>query len=99
MIVNRGWRTDTLSRFLLVWIVVVIGFFSASIGKLMSYILPAIPAIVLLLGRWGLTDREDSRRDRILWNIGAAGLFFAALAILGVWLISYFKGVARNHGF
>ncbi|MDP2991170.1 MAG: hypothetical protein Q8O57_11480, partial [Kiritimatiellota bacterium] len=96
MIANRGWRTDTLSRFLLVWIVVVIGFFSASTGKLMSYILPAIPALGLLLGRWGLTDREDSRRDRILWNIGAAGLFIVALAIMVVWLISYFKIVPKD---
>jgi len=91
MIAQRGWRTDSLSRFLLVWIVVVIGFFSASTGKLMSYILPAIPALGILLGRWGLTDREDSRRDRILWNIGAAGLFMAALAIMVVWLVSYLK--------
>ncbi len=96
MIAHREWRADTLSRFLLVWIVVVIGFFSASTGKLMSYILPAIPALGLLLGRWGLTDREDSRRDRTLWNIGAAGLFIAALAILVVWLISYFEIVPND---
>jgi len=96
LIATRGWRTDSLSRFLLVWIVVVIGFFSASTGKLMSYILPAIPALGLLLGRWGLTDREDSRRDRILWNIGVAGLFIAALAILVIWLISYFKIIPKD---
>ena len=96
LIAQRGWRTDTLSRFLLVWIVVVVGFFSASTGKLMSYILPAIPALGLLLGRWGLADREDSRRDRILWNIGAAGLFIAALAILAVWLIGYFRIIPKD---
>ena len=91
LIAQRSWRTDSLSRFLLVWVAVVVGFFSASTGKLMSYIMPAIPALGLLLGRWGLTDREDSRRDRILWNLGAAGLFIAALAIPVVWLISYYR--------
>ncbi|MFH1475946.1 MAG: glycosyltransferase family 39 protein [Verrucomicrobiota bacterium] len=96
LIAQRGWRTDGLSRFLLVWSVVVIGFFSASTGKLMSYILPAIPALGLLLGRWGLTGREDNRRDRILWNIGATGLFITAAAILVVWLISYFKIVPKD---
>ncbi|MFH1970540.1 MAG: glycosyltransferase family 39 protein [Verrucomicrobiota bacterium] len=96
MIAQRGWRTDALSRFLLVWIAVVIGFFSASTGKMMSYIMPAIPALGLLIGRWGLTDREDSRRDRTLWNIGAAGLFIAALAILLVWLISYFRIIPKE---
>jgi len=91
LITSRGWRTDTLTRFLLVWVAVVIGFFSASTGKLMSYILPAIPALGLLLGRWGLADREDNRRDRTLWNLGAAGLFITALAIPVVWLTSYLK--------
>jgi len=96
IVTQRGWRTDSLSRFLLVWVVVVIGFFSASAGKLMSYILPAIPALGLLLGRWGLTDREDSRRDRALWNIGAAGLFIVALAIPVVWAVSYFRIIPKE---
>ncbi|MBI2440414.1 MAG: glycosyltransferase family 39 protein [Lentisphaerae bacterium] len=91
LIAQRGWRQDTLSRFLLVWVVVVVLFFSSSSGKLMSYILPAIPALGLLLGRWGLSDPQDSRSDRILWNIGAAGLFLSALVIAGIWLFSYFR--------
>ncbi len=38
-------------RFLLVWIVVVFGFFSVSSSKLVSYILPLFPAAALLIGR------------------------------------------------
>ncbi len=38
-------------RFLLVWIVVVFGFFSVSSSKLASYILPLFPAAALLIGR------------------------------------------------
>lgn len=37
-------------RFLLLWCVVVFGFFSASSSKLPSYILPLFPALALLLG-------------------------------------------------
>ncbi len=96
LIATRSWRTDSLSRFLLVWIIVVVGFFSASTGKLMSYILPAIPALGLLLGRWGLTDRENSWKDRMLWNLGSAGLFATAAAIMIVWLISYLQIMPEN---
>lgn len=91
LIVLRGWRQDPLSRFLLVWSAVVILFFSASAGKLSSYIFPAIPALGLLLGRWGLTGENNNQRQQILWNIGAAGLFLTALFLVGTWLISYFR--------
>ncbi|MGE5467252.1 MAG: phospholipid carrier-dependent glycosyltransferase [Ignavibacteria bacterium] len=40
-------------RFLLVWIVVVFGFFSVSDSKLVSYILPLFPAVAALIG-WHL---------------------------------------------
>lgn len=46
-------RTETAfqpRRFLLLWCVVVFGFFSASSSKLPSYILPLFPALALLLG-------------------------------------------------
>lgn len=46
-------RTETNfqpRRFLLLWCVVVFGFFSASSSKLPSYILPLFPAMALLLG-------------------------------------------------
>lgn len=91
LVVQRGWRQDSLSRFLLVWSAVVILFFSASAGKLSSYIFPAIPALGLLLGRWGLIGENENRHDWILWNIGAAGLFLTALFLVGTWLISYFR--------
>lgn len=97
MVVNKFWHTDELSRFLVVWVVVVIGFFSASTGKLMSYIMPAIPPLGLLLGRWGIVEPLDgSRRDRILWNIGAAGLPIASLAIFIGWLTAYYQWLPKD---
>ena len=53
----RGWRLQPgkrfqPERFLLVWIVLVFVFFSASSSKLASYILPIFPAWALLIGRY-----------------------------------------------
>ncbi len=50
-----GWRTCGAAafqseRFLVVWIVFIFVFFSASSSKLPSYILPALPASALLVG-------------------------------------------------
>ncbi|MDP2793173.1 MAG: glycosyltransferase family 39 protein [Sulfurisoma sp.] len=39
-------------RFLLVWCVVVFGFFSVSSSKLVPYILPLFPALAALIGAW-----------------------------------------------
>ncbi|MBI4984511.1 MAG: phospholipid carrier-dependent glycosyltransferase [Rhodocyclales bacterium] len=44
-------------RFLLLWIVVVFGFFSVSSSKLVSYILPLFPALAALIG-WQLARME-----------------------------------------
>ena len=55
---RRRWREllggrsdhDPVPLFLLIWLVVVVGFFSAAATKLPGYILPAIPAGALLVG-------------------------------------------------
>lgn len=39
-------------RFLLVWCIVVFGFFSVSSSKLVPYILPIFPALAALIGAW-----------------------------------------------
>ena len=51
----RAWKREPekkfqVQRFLLLWIVVVFVFFSASSSKLVSYILPMFPALALLTG-------------------------------------------------
>jgi len=51
----RAWGADSgqafaSRRFLLVWVLAVIGFFSLSSSKLAPYILPAFPAMALLTG-------------------------------------------------
>jgi len=55
---RRRWREilggrsdhDPVPLFLLIWLVVVVGFFSAAATKLPGYILPAMPAAALLVG-------------------------------------------------
>jgi len=86
-------QQDSFARFLLVWAAVVVCFFSAATGKLMSYILPAIPPLGLLLGRWGVGEPPGERGgwDRRLWNFGAAGFLVLALVICALWGIAYFR--------
>ncbi len=56
--VSHAWRVDGLGRgfpalrFAILWVVFVVAFFSASGSKLPTYILPAFPALGLVLGRY-----------------------------------------------
>jgi 4-amino-4-deoxy-L-arabinose transferase-like glycosyltransferase len=53
---KNGWRTEPAERretlFLALWAALVFGFFSMSDSKLMPYVLPAVPPLALLVGRW-----------------------------------------------
>lgn len=86
-------KNDSFSRFLFVWLAVVICFFSAGTGKLMSYILPAIPPLGLLIGRWGVIEpvASESKWDRRLWKTGVAGFVIVLVVISAGWLFSFFR--------
>jgi hypothetical protein len=45
----RGWSVAT--RFLVIWAGIIVVFFSLSISKLLTYVLPAMPAIAILAAR------------------------------------------------
>ena len=91
----RG-QHDSLTRFLLVWGVVIIVFFSISSGKLMSYIMPAFLPLGLLLGRWGVAEPLDgTARDRRSWRIGVAGAFVVLAAVGLLWTASVGQWVPR----
>jgi 4-amino-4-deoxy-L-arabinose transferase-like glycosyltransferase len=96
--VRRAWRqraqrADRLSRYLLVWAVVVVGFFSISTGKLMSYIMPAMFPLGLLLGRWGVADPPDPADawDRRLWQVGVGIMLLVVAGLAGFWTVAYFQ--------
>lgn len=84
-------KTDSFSRFLLVWAGVVFLFFSASSGKVISYIMPMVPPMAMLLARRGLLPPRtvEAPADRRLWAFGA---FLPLLVPVG---IAIFWGVAR----
>ncbi len=63
-------------RFLLVWIVVVFGFFSVSSSKLVPYILPLFPALAVLIGGWWLTAGQRT----LQWH--AAAWVLAGIAVV-----------------
>jgi len=79
----RSDEPDSFNTFLLIWIVVVVVFFSISKSKLPGYVLPAIPAGILLLANY-LRGRATEKPHWILMSLhGAisAGLLFAALLV------------------
>jgi 4-amino-4-deoxy-L-arabinose transferase-like glycosyltransferase len=73
--------------FCLLWLGIVVGFFSAATSKLGSYIVPALPALALILGAWldrALDDEALSRPAiRLLRGTFAVlGVVFALAALL-----------------
>jgi 4-amino-4-deoxy-L-arabinose transferase-like glycosyltransferase len=69
-----------LDRFLVIWAAVVIGFFSASSSKLPGYVLPAVPALLLVFARHYPAMSRRLRRSPALAAIASG----AALAVLAV---------------
>ena len=70
---------DTLNVFFVIWVVVIVVFFSISQSKLPGYILPAIPAGVLLLSEYV--------RERLTQKLHVA--FAAAHSVLASVLVFY----------
>jgi len=75
--------SDRLNTFLLIWIALVIVFFSISRSKLPGYVLPAIPAGAMLAAQWlrGRAMRKSSAVLAGLHALTASVLIFAALMI------------------
>src|SRR4051812_32171997 len=77
--------TPMLQQFLLIWIFVVVGFFSIAQSKLPGYILPALPACTALVADY--VERRRAGKP----NLGLLSLHSALLAIMfgGVLLAPY----------
>ena len=90
-------RESRLSLLLIVWIIVIIGFFSLSKSKEDLYILPAYPAIAALIGG-GLARfirSEKSRSQGLMrWMLFALALITAAAGALVLYL---FAGEAQPY--
>jgi 4-amino-4-deoxy-L-arabinose transferase-like glycosyltransferase len=68
-----------LDRFLVIWAAVVIGFFSASSSKLPGYVLPAVPALLLVFARHYPAMSQRLRRTPALAAL-VSGAVLGALA-------------------
>ena len=67
------------NRLLVLWVILIVVFFSLSASKLSGYILPVYPALALLLGC--KVQQEELRiSPRYLIGIGASGIAIAAAA-------------------
>ncbi|MGB9430130.1 MAG: phospholipid carrier-dependent glycosyltransferase [Gammaproteobacteria bacterium] len=85
-IVRVFWRADANAQtsgfhytlFLWIWCVLIFVFFSFSDSKLMSYILPIMPALALIIGR------ELAQRRR--GDVFISAILCMLLAIVGLWL-------------
>jgi 4-amino-4-deoxy-L-arabinose transferase-like glycosyltransferase len=86
-----GWRDALRARdarvlLPLAWIALVLLFFSASPGKREVYVLPALPALCLVLGPWlhGIAQRPGAR-----WlALGATTLLAAVMLAAGAMVVS-----------
>lgn len=80
---GRRWRDDPLIRFLLCWFFFPLVFFSASSGKLIPYVLPCFPPVIVLVAI-GVTKYLASGR-RKAFDLGALLLGVA----LGVFALGF----------
>ena len=79
----RNQESDRLNAFLLIWIAVVVFFFSISRSKLPGYVLPAIPSGAVLMAQWW-RERDREKPSALLAGLhalAASAVIFPALMI------------------
>lgn len=76
--VSRRGSERAATQFLVVWALVVTAFFSASGCKLVPYVLPAFPALALLLARWFHCGGLE--RPAVRWTAAVTGAVLLATA-------------------
>ena len=94
-----GWREGTTLAgrariFAALWALIIVGFFSVSQTKLISYALPAFPALALLVG--GTLGRWES--VAIGWRRAALGatLGFVAVLLGALWALPHRDKISGN---
>ncbi len=97
-ILATGWRARMApgdfnhALFLWLWVVFVLGFFTLSDSKLIPYILPAMPALALLVGA---APAETLRRDVIATAV-LTGIVAAVLVVASVTLPHWLGASPRS---
>ncbi len=78
---------DALPGFLVIWLIVPVAFFSFSASKLPGYILPALPAGMLLLAEF--VRRHVIDEDRPGWLLISLHSVVAALPVIAALMMQY----------
>lgn len=82
---GRQWRLglSDIDRLMLVWLVVIVAFFSLPRSKLLGYVLPALPPLAYLIARamQRVQPAETDARRSPRWTAGAAAIV-CVLAVL-----------------
>jgi 4-amino-4-deoxy-L-arabinose transferase-like glycosyltransferase len=77
-----AWRPirSEIDRFLALWLLAPLAFFSLAGSKLPGYILPCVPPLALLIGRYLASPQPEDHRSR--WALKAGFYFHIALGLL-----------------
>ena len=81
--------------YLMCWAAVVLVFFSLSATKLITYVLPAVPALSLLVGAALSRSGPIARRAAVASGLGAAALVASAAAFVAPRLVCYYSASSR----
>jgi 4-amino-4-deoxy-L-arabinose transferase-like glycosyltransferase len=88
----RQWRNplpDTLRSFLLIWIGVVVIFFSISHSKLSGYVLPAIPAGAILVARFIFPPPSEAIAAWLRFLVSAGHALLAGALVFAAFVVQY----------
>ncbi len=80
---QTGWRQRREELFLLLWAGLVFAFFSASGSKLIPYILPVLPPLALLIGRYLIAPGQVTHVKGLRFGFW---LLLACAAVLAVYI-------------
>ncbi len=80
LFVNDDSGQARLVRFSLCWLIIPFLFFSASSGKLLTYILPCFPPFAILIF-FGLISILKEQNTIFKWGVAGVGIFFGLILI------------------
>lgn len=94
-------KIDNGVLFLLCWFSVIFLFFSAANSKLGTYILPALPAAALLIGRaWNeiMTAPTPGLRRGAVWSLAPVPVLFLAATVVVMLLLPPIQNIQMRYG-
>ena len=80
--VQTGNNRIHIDRFFVLWVVVIVGFFSLSSSKLPGYVLPVFPVLALLAARWTAQIKPAQLRPHLIPGFVIASLTLLVLAAI-----------------